>query len=465
MVYQTTGKNMKYKLLVLSIASSLSMGVNATQVFNMEGFGAVSRSLGGAGVAHNIGAAGMMYNPATLALMKEGSEFYLGLDVITTDINTKNLDSNENASSNHHGNNRGPYFAPQIAYTYKNGALTYGVGVFAQGGLGTEFGSSSFLSRTTVNSIDTGLENSSRLLNLRVPLAIAYQVNDKLTVGATVEAIWSSLNLELLLDVTQVGSLAADGRVDGTLVPTLLGVPELSGAHFSFTKDEFVGGGVDAVGFGAKLGLTYQLTQNTTFGLSYNFKSSIPDLKGTATLTAVSNLAGNIPLTGDIKLRDFQNPAQLSLGVSHKVNDKLSLLFDVQRVFWKDALENLDVGFVHDESQANINILLPQNYDDINVYAFGAEYIYNNNWTLRAGYSHTDQAVPSDSTFAIVPAYITDHLTAGFTYTVNQSHKVDFAISHAFEETRTNSSQPNTSVPIETSHSQTNLVISYSYAF
>ncbi len=456
---------MKRKLLAICIAGTLPTTVNATQVFNIEGFGAISRALGGTGVAHDIGAAGMMYNPATLALKDEGSEFYVGLDVITTDIKTKNLDTGENASSSNHGNNRGPYFAPQMAYTYKNGALTYGVGVFAQGGLGTEFGSNSFLSRTTVNNIDTGLENSSRLLNLRIPLAIAYQVNDKLTVGATVEAIWSSLNLELLLDVTQVGSLAADGRVDGSLVPTLLSVPELSGAHFSFTKDEFVGGGVDAVGYGAKLGLTYQATPNTTFGLSYNFKSSIPDLKGRATLTAVSNVAGNIPLNGDIKLRDFQNPAQLSLGVSHKVNDQLSLLFDVQRVFWEDALENLDVGFVHDESSQNINILLPQNYDDINVYAFGAEYTYNNNWTLRAGYSHTDQALPNDTTFAIVPAYITDHLTGGFTYKVNTSHEVDFAISHAFEEKQTNTSQPNATVPIEMTHSQTNFVISYSYKY
>jgi len=132
---------MKQKILSICIAATLSTTVSATQVFNMEGFGAVSRSLGGAGVAHNIGAAGMMYNPATLALMDEGSEFYVGLDVITTDINTKNLDTGENASSNNHGNNRGPYFAPQIAYTYKKGALTYGVGVFAQGGLGVEFGS------------------------------------------------------------------------------------------------------------------------------------------------------------------------------------------------------------------------------------------------------------------------------------------------------------------------------------
>ncbi len=453
------------KILAICIAGTLSTTVSATQVFNMEGFGATSRALGGAGVAHNIGAAGMMYNPATLALMDEGSALYVGLDVITTDINTKNLDTGENVSSNNHGNNRGPYFAPQIAYTYKNGALTYGIGVFAQGGVGTEFASNSFLSRTTVNNIDTGLENSSRLLSLRIPLAVAYQINDKLTVGATVDAIWSSLNLELLLDVTQVGSLAADGRVDGSLVPTLLSVPELSGAHFSFTKNEFVGGGVDAVGYGAKLGLIYQATPDTTFGVSYSFKSNIPDLKGRATLTAVSNVVENTPLNGDIKLRDFQNPAQLSLGVSHKVNDQLSLLFDVQRVFWKDALENLDVGFVHDESSQNINILLPQNYDDINVYAFGAEYMYNNNWTLRAGYSHTDQALPNNTTLAIVPAYIADHLTGGFTYKVNKSHEVDFAISYAFKEKQTNTSQPNTSIPIEMTHSQVNLVISYSYKF
>ena len=445
--------------------TSLCSNALATNVFNLEGFGPISRSLGGAGVAHDIGAGGMMYNPATLGLMDSGSEVYVGIDAIITDISTQNVTTGETKDSTSKGNNRDPYFAPQAAYLRSNGTLTYGAGIFAQGGLGTEFGSNSFLSQTTTNSVTTGLDNSSRLLNLRVPFAGSYKVNNKLTVGGSVDAVWTALNLAMLLDVTQVGSLAADGRVTGSLVPTLLSVPDLSGAHFNFTRDQIVGGGVDAWGLGGKLGLTYQMTPQTRVGASYNLKTNVNDLKGKATLTAVSSTAGNIPLSGNIVIRDFQNPAQFSLGVSHQLNNRVTLVGDYQRVFWKDVMKNIDVGFVDDASGQNIDIKLPLNYDDINILTIGGEYEYSNKWTFRAGYSHADEATPSNTTFAVIPAYLTDHLTGGLTYALSSNSKIDVALSHAFEETQTNSSQPNTSLPIKSSHSQNNIVVGFTHKF
>jgi long-chain fatty acid transport protein len=455
----------KTGMISVSVIVALSSNVFATEVFNLEGFGPISRGLGGTGVAHDIGPAAMMYNPATLGLMAKGSEAYVGLDAIVTDISTKNKTTGESIDSSSKGNNRDPYFAPQAAYTHSNEKMTYGVGVFAQGGLGTEFGTNSFLSKTTVNSVDTGLDNNSRLLNLRIPFAGSYKVNDKLTIGGSLDAVWSSLNLGLLLDVSQVGALAADGRVTGNLVPTLLGVPDLSGAHFGFVRDQIVGGGVDAWGLGAKVGLTYQATPRTRIGAAYNAETKVSDLKGKATLTAVSSTAGNIPLNGDLVLRDFQNPAQLSLGVSHQVNSKWTVLGDYQRVYWENAMKDLNVGFVDRASGQNIDIKLPLNYKDINIIKVGAEYKHNGKWTFRGGYSHSDQAVPGSTTYAVVPAYLTDHLTVGASYALSKTSKLDFALSHAFEEKVSNSSQPSTSIPIESSHSQNNIVVGYSYKF
>lgn len=437
----------------------------ATDVFNVEGFGPISRAMGGTGVAHDIGAAGMMYNPATLGLMKNGSELHLGLDLIATDIKARNQATGETASSNNHSNNRGPYFAPEAAYTYRKGLLALGVGAFAEGGLGTEYGSNSFLSRTTTNNIDTGLDNSSRLLVLRIPFAGAYQVNDQLTLGGSVDAVWTSLNLGLLLDVTQIGALAADNRVSGSLVPTLLSVPGLSGGHFSFTKNKIVGGGTDAWGVGGKLGLTYQATPDTRIGFAYNFKTHVGDLEGGATLTAVSSVAGNIPLTGNIKIRDFQMPAQASLGINHRFNDKWTVAADYQRVFWKDVFKNINVGFVADGSGANIDILLPQNYKDINVYAIGAEYRYSDKWTFRGGAQYADNTIPGNMLFAVIPAHLTTHVTGGLSYAFDANSHLDLAVSFALQKKLSNSSQPNTSVPIEASHSQVNAVVAYVHRF
>lgn len=55
---------------------------------------------------------------------------------------------------------------------------------------------------------------------LRIPFALSYDVTDKLTVGGSLDAVWTSLNLGMLLDASQIGTLAAQRRASGTLLPT-----------------------------------------------------------------------------------------------------------------------------------------------------------------------------------------------------------------------------------------------------
>lgn len=61
----------------------------ATDVLRLEGFGPISRAMGGTAMAFDTGTAGMMSNPATLSLSDAGSRFSIGLDVIQPDISTK----------------------------------------------------------------------------------------------------------------------------------------------------------------------------------------------------------------------------------------------------------------------------------------------------------------------------------------------------------------------------------------
>lgn len=71
----------------MGIASSHAV---ATDGVFLEGFGAVSRSMGGTAVAHYVGPASMMVNPATMDLSDATGEILLGLDLITTDISATN---------------------------------------------------------------------------------------------------------------------------------------------------------------------------------------------------------------------------------------------------------------------------------------------------------------------------------------------------------------------------------------
>ena len=460
------------KIVALALGSALAGGTQiaqATDVFRLEGFGAISRSMGGTAVAHDVGPAGMMTNPATLSLMPNGDQAMVGLDLVTTDITVKNKTTGESVSSDTHANNRGPYVAPEAAFTKRIDAWSFGVGAFAQGGLGTEYGKNSFLSNGQ-NGANTGFENSSRLLVLNIPFAASFQINDKLTVGGSVDAMWQGLNLDLLLTTGQVGSLLGAGRVSptapGSLAGTLAalaGAGTLQGAHFSLTKDKFLGSGVDAWGYGGKLGMLYKATQDTTLGASYTFKSQMNDMEGDATLTAINN-GGNIALPGKIKIEDFQMPAHLDLGISQRLTPQWTVAMDVSRVFWKDVMKDIKVSFKANAG-GDLHIMLPQNYRDQTILALGTAYALSPAWTVRAGARFATQALRSDTLFAVIPATPTKHLSLGFSYAVTPSSRIDFAYSHALKEKMENSSLPNTSEPIEVKHSQNNATLNYTLSF
>jgi len=454
------------KIIVLALGSALAGGsqlAQATDVFRLEGFGAVSRAMGGTAVAHDVGPAGMMTNPATLSLMPDGDQLMLGLDVVTTDISVKNKATGESVSSDTHSNNRGPYVAPEAAYTKRFGAWAFGVGAFAQGGLGTEYGNGSFLSRAT-GGLATGLDNSSRLLVLNIPFAASFQVTDKLIIGGSIDAMWQGLNLDLLLGADQVGSLIGAGRASGSLVGALGGLPDLRGAHFSLTKDQFLGSGVDAWGYGGKLGMIYRATQETILGASYTIKSQMNDMEGRATLTAIDGIAGQIAFGGKIMIKDFQMPAHLDLGISHRLTPQWTVAADVSRVFWKDVMKDIKVAFVADAG-GDLNILLPQDYKDQTIASLGAAYEINDSLTVRGGFRLASQALSSSTLFAVIPATPKKHLSAGLTYAFSKQSKLDFAYSHAFKETMDNASLPNTSAPIEVTHAQNNATLNFRYSF
>jgi long-chain fatty acid transport protein len=446
--------------VLLAIASQSAWAVS--DVFRFVGHGPISAGMGGAGAAFNVGAPGMIINPATLSLMGPGSDVHVGTDVIFADLRIRNTATGEIARSKTHSNNRGPYAAPQIGYTYQKDALTLGVGIFPQGGVGTEYGSDSFLSRAN-GGIATGLENTSRLLTINIPFSASYQVNEKLAVGASIDAIWQGMNLGILLGADQVGSLIASGRADGSLVPVLGSLPDLRGAHLHSSNDHPAFSGTDAWGVGGRVGFIYRISQQTTLGGAYSFKSHIADMEGGATLTAVDALAGQVPLKGKVSIRDFQTPAQLNFGISHRINPQWMVVADVSRIFWKDAMKDIDLGFVADAG-GSIDILFPLNFKDQTALSFGAAY-QTGKWTLRGGGRLTTQALRPDTMLAVMPGITTRFGSAGFSYELSPSSKVDVTWTHSFMKKMDNSSLPNTSQPIRAEHAQDSIGLAYTYSF
>ncbi len=141
--------------LLASVATA-----QAAELARVEGFGPVSRGLGGGGLAHPTGAAAILLNPAELLSIQGEHEFQFQFTEIQARIEVINTATGERARNLGYGANRGPYDLPELAFAVRRGNFAFGTGLFAAGGFGVEFGRDTFLSRTTTNNVVTGLPAS-----------------------------------------------------------------------------------------------------------------------------------------------------------------------------------------------------------------------------------------------------------------------------------------------------------------
>jgi regulator of protease activity HflC (stomatin/prohibitin superfamily) len=100
----------------------------ATNGMIMEGYGPIASGMGGASMAYDNGTAAMANNPATLGLMAGGSRADVMLGFVGPDVKTPMGTSEADA-----------FYMPAIGWVKKQDKLAYGVGIYGQGGMGTEY--------------------------------------------------------------------------------------------------------------------------------------------------------------------------------------------------------------------------------------------------------------------------------------------------------------------------------------
>ena len=120
------------KRTALGAACCLALNTaHATNGMNMEGYGPIATGMGGASMAYDNGNAAMMNNPATLGLMDEQSRLDLFVGFLGPDVKAKTSGITADSDGD-------AYYMPAGGWVKKHGRATYGIGVFGQGGMGTE---------------------------------------------------------------------------------------------------------------------------------------------------------------------------------------------------------------------------------------------------------------------------------------------------------------------------------------
>ena len=499
------------KIAALFAAAGFSLPALATNGMNMEGYGPVATGMGGASYAYDNGSAGLINNPATLALMPSGSARLdlavggLHPDVVTTMAGMPDAKSDGTA-----------YYMPALGYVRKDGKITWGVGMMAQGGMGTEYGSNSFLGgyRSIINAMSrgaagtagaSGQENRSELGIGRVLVPLAYDVSDTLRIGGTLDFLWGGLDLRMVMDggtFAQFAGFAAPsalGSASGSMVqnlprflnPGVFGamgacsnpggtgcINDVRWAQLDFSEGRNgMKQQATTTGWAGNIGFVWKAAPALSVGGVYHAKTQLGDMEGNANVKMNVDVQGMGNLTttinGRIKVIDFQWPETYGLGLAYQANDRLLLVADYKRIGWKAVMKNFRMSFTADASQsdpmaaqmvgagaAQINATLNQNWADQDVFMIGGAYKLSDPLTLRAGLNLANNPIPNGLMNPLFPAIVKNHGTVGVGYALSKTGSVDFSLAYAPKVSATNDN-----MGVTTSHSQSNWQLMYSHRY
>ncbi|MGA7802980.1 MAG: outer membrane protein transport protein [Gammaproteobacteria bacterium] len=466
---------------IAAAAAVLPLTAHATNGMDMEGYGPIATAMGGASMAYDNGTAAMMNNPATLGLMGRGSRLDLAFGFLGPDVKASAGGRSAKSSAT-------AFYMPAAGWVRREGRWTYGIGVYGQGGMGTDYPAGSWLPDPSASA---PLENRTELSVGRVIAPLAYQVNDRLTVGGSVDLVWAGLDLRMALSPHQFQSLMAGnsvGTAGGSLAQSfggfLQGGAQLNYAAFDFSNNNRFTGRARSLGYAGKLGLVYRVSRRLTLGATYHSPTRLNDMTTDgAKLIASMNMGGNaytLPVQGDIKVRDFQWPATYGLGMAYRFNSRWMMAADVKYIRWADTMKNFKMTFTASQAAANnftqfgpagdlrgktLDASLRQDWRNQTVYEVGAAYRATAALTLRGGVNVGSNPVPDSLVNPLFPAIIESHVTAGFGYAVNGAQSLDFALSRALPTSVTNSNPDIFSTPVTIDHSQWNWQFLYSWRF
>ncbi|MGA4635205.1 OmpP1/FadL family transporter [Pseudomonas solani] len=384
--------------------TSLAIAISAASSYSLAGGFAINeQSVSGMGTAFAgrsssaDDATTVFGNPAGMSRLKrEQVSGGLALLDAKTDI--------DDHSSTFGGSNDGdmvPFMGVPMGYYVKpiDDKWTFGLGMYVPFGLITDY-ESGFEGRYY------GDRSEVRVITLQP--TISYKINDQLSVGfgPTINRIDGELTSATL----NVGS---PGRNDGKV--------KVKG---------------DDTALGYNVGVLFEATQSTRFGLTYHSMVNYK-LKGD---TQVSG-TGFGPFSGneyDASLK-LKTPESVDFSVTHDLNADWTLYAGSTWTRWsrlKDiTVNNKGVPALLGGSAGPIGTISEeQDWRDTWSYAVGASYKLNPQWTLRAGLAYDQTPTRNEHRSPRIPTDDRKILSLGAAWSPSDDWTVDVAYSYLKED-------------------------------
>jgi long-chain fatty acid transport protein len=450
---------MRLRTIAALAALSVPLAVHATDGYFAHGYGMKAKGMGGA----SIGVAGQdafggANNPALMSFA--GNRFDIGLDLFSpwrsasrTGGAAFGLDGSVDSDSN--------YFAiPEAAFNYMvRPDLALGVTVYGNGGMNTDYANGQLPSPGACGPAGPpfGFTSAAGPYNLLCGTT-ALGVNlSQLIIAPTLA--WQfvpnhSLGISPLWAYQQFEAYGLQ----------MFDNPGVSTGAGSVTNR----GNDSSTGWGARFGYYGQFTPQFALGAAYATKMSMGEFDKYKGLFAEQG--------------GFDIPSHWGVGVAIRPTPQWLIALDYERINYSDVksvnnpsrliLNCPALGGTNASNCLGASDGAGFGWQSVNVFKLGVQYVLNPNWTLRAGYNHTDNPIRSqDVTFNILaPGVVQNHVTLGATYAWQSRHELTGAFMYAFNNDVTGPSLYNNLVPglnaqetIEMS--QWSLGVQYSYKF
>ena len=412
--------------VILASALLSAVGISfATNGDNLIGVSPASRGMGGIGVGMPVGPIDAIYrNPAWMTSYK-GFNLSFGGILFLPEVKAKSNVTpmgpmNPPASATSQSK---VFVVPEVGIVNQiNDKLTFGIGAFGVSGLGVDY-----------RNKDPRLANTHTSFQfIRFIPALAYKVNDAISVSGAVHLAYGSLDMGARLC---------------TPPPTV--VCWNAG-----------GGQSQTYGIGAQLGIAYNVGDFVYAGLNYQSPVNM-------TYKRVFD-SNNDNIFEDFKLTQ---PLELAFGVGVKPMDNLKVGMDIRFINWKKAKGYKDFQ-----------------WKDQLVLALGGEFKPMQKLALRAGYNFgrspirggtknlmnanriPNFAAPfSDFQIAFFnligfPAITEHHITLGLGYEFTKNFGIDLAYKHAFNK-KVRATDSSGTIFVEAQNAQNAITVGLNWKF
>jgi len=419
----------KKTLIAVTVSGLMaSSAAYATNGYFAHGYSTKEKGLAGAGVAHSQDAMAAANNPA--GMVHVGNRMDIGAAIFNPNRQYTVNGNPTPACATCFPLQPGTYesehdlfLIPHFGYNMMlDDSSSFGISAYGNGGMNTGYKNvPSPLNGAAPGLTDGVFANNTTGVNLAqlfINASYAKKINNDHSVGASLIFAYQKFKAD--------GLLAFSNR-------------SLDPAHLTSQGSD------TSTGFGAKIGWQGKVDPAVTLGASYQTKTAMSEFDDYAGLFAEDG--------------DFDIPATLSLGAAWAIDDKRTLVVDVQTIYYSDVASiangiqpfldggcnagagaggaGLGAGCLGGSAGAGFG------WDDMTVIKIGYEW-QQNDMTWRVGLSNGDQPItgagngtpgnPTDSQVLfniLAPGVMETHLTFGFTMPMGSDAEFNFSAMYA----------------------------------